>query len=52
MAFVRSFEGPFNVVDVNYPDTRWYTDNLRHVFWLVKKDSDSALPNHNELLGN
>lgn len=50
MAFARSFEGPFNVVDKNYPDTRWYTDNLRHVFWLVKKDSDSALPNHNELL--
>lgn len=49
-AFVRSFEGPFNTIDWNYPDTRWYTDNLRHVFWLVKKDSDSALPNHNELL--
>ncbi len=49
-AFARSFEGPFNIVDYNYPDTRWYTDNVRHVLWLVKKVSDSPLENHSALL--
>ena len=39
-AFARAFPGPFNTIDWNYPDTRWYTDNLRFTVWLVQKDSD------------
>jgi len=50
LAFGRSFEGPFNVIDWNWPDTRWFTDNVRNTFWLVKKDSDTPLPNHSDLL--
>lgn len=51
LAFVRSFPGPFNnnVGDWNN-DARWYIDNLRYVVWLVKKDGDTPLPNHAELL--
>ena len=52
MAFVREFEGPFNVIDWNWPDTRWFTDNLRNTFWLVRKDSDSPLGNHSELISD
>ena len=52
MAFTRAFPGPFNVIDWNWPDTRWFTDNLRNTFWLVKKDSDSPLANHSELLSD
>ena len=40
-AFARAFPGPFNTIDWNYPDTRWYTDNLRFTVWLVQKDSDN-----------
>ena len=50
LAFGRSFEGPFDVIDWNWPDTRWFTDNVRNTFWLVKKDSDTPLPNHSDLL--
>ena len=50
LAFGRSFEGPFDVIDWNWPDTRWFTDNVRNTFWLVKKDSDTPLPNHADLL--
>ena len=50
LAFGRSFEGPFDVIDWNWPDTRWFTDNVRNTFWLVKKDSDTPLPNHPDLL--
>ena len=50
MAFTRAFEGPFNVIDWNWPDTRWFTDNLRNTFWLVKKDSSSPLDNHSDYL--
>lgn len=50
LAFGRSFEGPFDVIDWNWPDTRWFTDNVRNTFWLVKKDSDTPLPNHFDLL--
>jgi hypothetical protein len=50
LAFGRSFEGPFDVIDWNWPDTRWFTDNVRNTFWLVKKDSDTPLSNHPDLL--
>ena len=51
LAFVRSFPGPFNnnVGDWNN-DARWYVDNLRYVIWLVKKDGDTPLSNHGDLL--
>ena len=50
MAFSRSFAGPFNnVVDWN-DDGRWYTLNLRHVFWLVRQDSEEPLANHSDLI--
>ena len=53
MAFSRSFEGPFNndVGDWNN-DARWFVSNLRHVFWLVQKDSDQALDNHDGFLND
>lgn len=50
LAFVRSFPGPFNNIDLNWPDTRWFTDNFRHAFWLVQKDSDEPLSNHSSYL--
>ncbi|MBP5565888.1 MAG: hypothetical protein J6X57_00120 [Bacteroidales bacterium] len=50
MAFARAHAGPFNVIDWNYPDTRWFTDNVRYTVWLVKKDSDSPLDNHSSYL--
>lgn len=51
MAFSRSFPGPFTDTSMGWnDDTRWYTANLRHVFWLVKKDGDAPLPNHTDLL--
>jgi hypothetical protein len=50
LAFGRSHEGPWNTIDWNYPDSRWFTDNVRTTMWLVQKDSDTALENHNELL--
>ena len=39
-AFARAFPGPFNVIDWNYPDTRWFTDNVRYTVWLTQKESD------------
>lgn len=50
MAFARSHEGPFDNINWNYPDSRWFSDNVRTTMWLVQKDSDSALENHGELL--
>lgn len=49
-ALHRSFPGPFDKIDWNWPDTRWYTDNVRHVIWLINKTSDSPIPNHDDLL--
>lgn len=40
-AFARAFPGPFDTIDWNYPDTRWFVDNLRFTVWLVQKDSDN-----------
>ena len=57
LALHRSFgEGPFtNLGGVpedqkwNY-DERWYVWNIRNVFWLIQKDSDSQLADHDEYL--
>ena len=50
LAFHRSFgEGPFR----DYTETvdEWiFVTNIRNIFWLIQKDSDTALENHNELL--
>lgn len=37
------------VIDYNWPDTRWMADNVRYSFWYVKKTSDEPLANHAEL---
>ncbi|MBQ3245891.1 MAG: hypothetical protein IJB06_04170 [Bacteroidales bacterium] len=50
LAFGRTHEGPFNVIDYNWPDSRWFTDNIRNTFWLVQKDTDVPLENHSDLL--
>ena len=50
LAFGRSFPGPFDVIDYNWPDTRWFTDNVRHTFWLMKKDADTPIPDHSDYL--
>lgn len=50
LAFGRSHPGPFDVIDYNWPDSRWFTDNVRNTFWLVQKDTDDPLENHSELL--
>ena len=52
LAFGRSFPGPFDVIDWNWPDTRWFTDNVRNTFWLVKKDADEPLSNHSDYLND
>ena len=50
LAFVRTHEGPWNKIDWNYPDSRWFTDNVRTTMWLMHKGSDEALENHSEYL--
>ena len=51
LALHRSFgEGPFSNKTDDWSDARWYVNNIRNVFWLIKKDSDDALPNHADLL--
>lgn len=50
LAFGRTHEGPFDNIDWNWPDSRWFTDNVRNTFWLVQKDTDSPLDNHADLL--
>ena len=52
LAFVRSFEGPFDVIDWNWPDTRWFTDNVRNTCWLVKKDADTPIADHSDYLAD
>lgn len=51
LALHRSFgEGPFNNKTDDWTDARWYVNNIRNVFWLIQKDSDQALENHEEYL--
>ena len=51
-AFVRTFPGPFDVIDWNWPDTRWFTDNVRHTIWLIQKDADTPIPDHSDYLAD
>ena len=50
IAFARTHEGPWDKIDYNWPDSRWFSDNVRTTMWLMHKSSDDALENHNELL--
>ena len=51
LALHRSFgEGPFTNKTDDWSDARWYVNNIRNVFWLIQKDSDSALEDHDEYL--
>ena len=50
IAFGRSHEGPFDNINWNWPDSRWFTDNVRNTFWLMQQDTDTPLENHSELL--
>ena len=51
LALHRSFgPGPFNNETSNWGDERWYANNIRNVFWLIRKDSDSPIADHNEYL--
>lgn len=48
MAFARNFTlaKEDEVVDNNWPDTRWMRDNFRFSCWLVKRSSDSPVDGH------
>lgn len=50
MAFYRAFPGPYNVIDWNWPDSRWMADNIRDIFWLMSRSSDEPLADHNDRL--
>ena len=51
LAFHRSFgEGPFENKTSDWSDARWYVNNIRNVFWMIQKDTDSALEDHAEWL--
>lgn len=51
LSFMRTFDlkPEDEVVDYNWPDTRWMADNIRYTFWTIAKTSDDALANHDEL---
>jgi len=51
LAFMRTFDlkPEDEVINYNWPDTRWMADNIRYTFWTVAKSSDDALPNHSQL---
>ena len=51
LALHRSFgEGPFMNETNNWGEERWYVNNIRNVFWLIQKDTDSALEDHADWL--
>jgi hypothetical protein len=51
LALHRSFgPGPFNNETSNWGDERWYANNIRNVFWLIKKDADEPLADHDKYL--
>ena len=52
LAFARTFPGPFDVIDWNWPDTRWFTDNVRMTVWLMQKDADTPIPDHSDYLAD
>lgn len=52
LSFYRSFPGPYDWIDNNWPDDRWFVHNIRNTFYLMKKSSDAPLEDHDELLKN
>lgn len=52
LSFWREHPGPFDKIDRNYPDERWFVDNVRSTYYLMKKSSDKPLDNHDALLEN
>lgn len=48
-AFARHHVVEEEVVDQNWPDTRWMVDNIRFTAWLVNKVSDEPLAEHSEI---
>ena len=38
------------VIDWNWPDSRWMSNNLRNTFWMMKKISDSPVEGHSDLV--
>lgn len=51
-AFYREHPGPFTNGMDNWSDDRWYVNNVRDTFYLMKKSSDEPLANHDDLLEN
>lgn len=51
LSFMRTFDlkPEEEVIDYNWPDTRWMVNNIRYTFWTVSKSSDNALANHETL---
>ena len=49
-AFYCEYPGPYDVIDWNWPDTRWMTDNIRDIFWLMSHTSGDPMENHDALL--
>lgn len=37
------------VIDWNWPDTRWMVDNIHNTFWMMHKSSDNPVEGHGEL---
>jgi hypothetical protein len=52
MSFYREHPGPFTNGMDDWSDDRWYVNNVRNTFYLMKKSSDTPLENHDELLKN
>lgn len=38
------------VIDYNWPDTRWMVDNIRNTFWLMHKSSDAPAEGHSDMV--
>ena len=52
LSFYREHPGPFTNGMDDWSDDRWYVNNIRHTFYLMKKSSDKPLDNHDALLEN
>lgn len=48
-AFSREFTVENEVVDNNWPDTRWMVDNIRRTMWTMTKTSDTPASEHSSL---
>lgn len=49
LAFARYFEVENEVVDYNWPDSRWMRDNIRFTAWTMQKTSEEPLADHADL---